>query len=535
MKKINTLLIGLLATTFIQAQQQTAQLAISVTGNKNLVITVDDRNYSPESAHISGNKSMVLINDLSSGQHNLQISRTNLNTNRADRLSTMFILRSRYNMQVNVNEDGSLELIETLKGNLADEHTPMSNTNFAALLRSVKSQRTTAAKMTTTSNALNNPANYFTSYQVRQLVQLFVSENDRLQLLKLSYPKITDQSNFYQLYNLLRNAESTRELEEYVSGYYDYNDAETPAAMSDADFNTLYQSVRQQWSVSAQINSISDAFNNKSNYFTSYQASRLIQLVNGENNRLQLAKSSYRGIIDRENFSQVASLLSFQSSKDELANYVNTYTDETTTGIPMPEAEFNSLYQDIRNEWPLSAQVTALNNAFNNSENRFSSNQASRLIQLVTGDNNRLPLAKLSYRSITDRDNFNQVVSLLSTQAARNELTMYISNYGAGNTTRTPMPDAEFRAIYQDVQMQFLPGAKMSALTTIFNNNSYFFSTAQAKQLVSMVSLESNRLQLAKLSYRSITDRENFSQLYDVLGNQSSKDELDAYVRAYRD
>jgi hypothetical protein len=75
----------------------------------------------------------------------------------------------------------------------------------------------------------------------------------------------------------------------------------------------------------------------------------------------------------------------------------------------------------------------------------------------------------------------------------------------------------------------------MSTLTDVFNNKSNYFTCAQAKQLIPLVTVESNRLQLAKLSYRSIVDRGNFSQLYDLLESQASRNELDAYVKAYRD
>jgi hypothetical protein len=48
------------------------------------------------------------------------------------------------------------------------------------------------------------------------------------------------------------------------------------------------------------------------------------------------------------------------------------------------------------------------------------------------------------------------------------------------------------------------------------------------------VSLESNRLQLAKLSYRTIIDRANFIQMNELLNTQASRNELDAYVKAYK-
>ena len=233
-------------------------------------------------------------------------------------------------------------------------------------------------------------------------------------------------------------------------------------------------------------------------------------------------------------FGLVFDLLSFQSSRDELTSYINNYTDGSGN-TSMSDADFTTLYNQIRNQWPVSTQMNSLRNAFNNSGNYFTSYQASKLIEIVVAESNRLELAKLSYRSITDRNNFSQVYNLLSYQSSKDELTAYINNYGGGSGTKTPMSDSEFNTLYQNIQLQFLPGAKMSALTSAFNNNTYYFTCAQAKQLIVMVSLESNRLQLAKLAYRTITDRANFTQVYDVLNSQASRDELDAYVKAYQD
>ena len=66
-------------------------------------------------------------------------------------------------------------------------------------------------------------------------------------------------------------------------------------------------------------------------------------------------------------------------------------------------------------------------------------------------------------------------------------------------------------------------------------NPDYYFTTSQAKQLIQLERDEDDRLQLAKLSYRNITDRENFPQLFDILISRASRDELARYVRDYRD
>jgi hypothetical protein len=285
------------------------------------------------------------------------------------------------------------------------------------------------------------------------------------------------------------------------------------------------------------VNSLTNAFNNTNNNFTASQASRLIQLVGTENNRLQLAKLSYRSINDPVNFSLVSDLLNSQASKNELAAYVTNYNGG---GIgykdAMSDANFNNLYQTIQQLWPVGTQVNSLTNAFNTTNNYFTASQASRLIQLVGAESYRLQLAKLSYRSITDPANFSQVSDLLSSQASKNELAAYINNNSGGGTVyKVPMSDADFNSVYQNVQLQFLPGAKMSMLTNSFSNSNYYFTSVQSHKLVELVSLESNRLQLAKLSYRTITDRSNFTLLYDLLNTQGSRDDLQAYVNAYVD
>jgi hypothetical protein len=45
------------------------------------------------------------------------------------------------------------------------------------------------------------------------------------------------------------------------------------------------------------------------------------------------------------------------------------------------------------------------------------------------------------------------------------------------------------------------------------------------------LSSEDNRLNLAKLAFDNIVDQQNFRQLYDLFDSQSSRDELDNYIK----
>lgn len=618
----------------VAAQQPTSALTITVTGNKNLEVSVDDRAYAQYNTSVNGNKTVFLANNLHAGQHTFLASRTGQQQNWTDRTTATFSLRNGYDMQIKLNGNGSLELIETKNTWNSHSGVPVSDAVFSTLLKNVISQRSTSGRQVLITNAFNKRNQYFTTTQVKQLLQQVNSESGRLQLAKLSYARVTDRGNFSQVYELLNSRASENALDLYVDNYGGEQETKKPVTdaafttlrngiqkqspvsqqvnaitsafaghyftsyqamqliqlvnsensrlqlakasyesitdpvnftqlnylfnsqsskdqlaayvsgnnngnpyttgMTAASFNTLYQTIYQQWPASTQVNSVTAAFENTSHYFTSAQARQLIQLLNDENTRLQLAKLSYRSITDRQNFSDLNCLFSTQSSKDQLASYVRYYSNGNPSNLAMNEAGFNSLYQTIVQEWPVSTQSNSITSAFANTNNYFTVNQASRLIQIVTAESIRLQLAKTSYRSITDREHFSDLHSLLNSQSSRDQLTAYVNNYNTGSHTGTALSDEDFKNLHQKIRAQFFPNEKMNSLTEAFNVTTYFFTSSQAKQLIQLVSYESNRLELSKLSYRSITDKDNFNQLYDLLNSQASREELEAYVRTYK-
>lgn len=555
MKTIFNFLVGSLATISAIAQTSST-VTINVRGNQTEQVIVDGRSYTVtpsnnDNGNGYGNNAPITISDLYPGQHTLQIVRTdgnNINNNNSN--TTYFNLRSGYNLQITVTGNGSVQQRETKwgSGNTGNYgyNTPMSDADFTILYRNINSQWRNTTRINLLNQAFANTNNYFTTAQAKQLIQLISSQASRLSLLKASYRGITDPTNFSQLYSLLNSQSYRDDLASYVNSYSATNNSNSTAGMNGARFNTIYRTAQRQYTASGKVSYISDAFSNTNNSFTVAQAKQLIQLVPDESNRLYLAKISYRGIIDRSNFSQILQLLNSQASRNELTTYINTFNGTNSNaayiGTAMTDAEFNSLYRDVQNRFGLGAKMSALTGIFNNQNYYFTVAQAKQLIQLVSSESNRLELAKSSYNNIVDPTNFSQLYDVLSSQSSRNELDVYVRNnynsqngtgYNNGSNNHPPMTDASFNSIYNDVQGRWGLGAKMSALTDIFNNESNYFTVFQAKKLVELVSDENNRLQLAKSSYGNITDPQNFSSMYDVLSTQSSKNELSAYVNSY--
>jgi Ca2+-binding EF-hand superfamily protein len=339
------------------------------------------------------------------------------------------------------------------------------------------------------------------------------------------------------MYDVLNSQSYRDQLAAYVSTY---NAGSSSTAMTASQFNTIYRTAQRQATTNSKVSYIYNSFTNTNNYFTVSQARQLVQLAPDEANRLYLAKISYRGIIDRTNFSQMYTLFNSQASRNELNTFVNTYgnSNPVYTRIAMKEAEFNTLYRDIQNRYGIGAKMSALSNVFANANYFFTTAQARQLIQLVSDENNRLELAKASYDNIVDQANFSQLYDIFS-NSSRNALEVYVRDnqtnpvYTPPVYTRTPMSNSSYATLYNEVTNTYGFGAKMSRLTEIFANETYYFTVSQAKQLIQLVSDERNRLELAKSAYGNVTDPENFNLMYDLLTSQSSKNELSTYVNTY--
>jgi regulator of protease activity HflC (stomatin/prohibitin superfamily) len=318
----------------------------------------------------------------------------------------------------------------------------MTNANFNQLLTQVRNEYSAEGRVNTIYNAFSNTGNYFSTEQVRRLIQLITGEANMLHLAKASYRSVVDKNNFQTIYNLIPTQAGRNDLANYVNTYNPNvvysgsisgsTTSTVRTAMSSAEFSNLLTQIRGQWLPGAKKTAVINAFN-VGNYFTTAQAAQLIQLDNDEPDRLDMAKASYKTIVDPANFSQVYTLFSTKAYRDELVVYVNNYssTGSTSTGstyrTAMAENEFNTLLNNIRGQWLPGAKKAAVINEFTTSGHYFTSVQASQLIQLDNDEPDRLDMAKASYKVVVDPANFDVVYNLFTTQSYRDALSVYVN------------------------------------------------------------------------------------------------------------
>ena len=314
--------------------------------------------------------------------------------------------------------------------------------------------------------------------------------------------------------------------------------------ISETEFDKLQKSISAKWSQSARFTAAKTAINTPTNYFTTEQVGQLISLLKAESNKVELAKLAYPKVTDVNNFSEINSLFSSQASRDEMEKYISnrsstvvTNNDAHNARPPISNSQFKSLVRTVQNQYQQEGKVAVLTDAFNNKDQYFSTSQLQQLISLVTAENNRLLLAKLSYARVSDINNFSSLNNLFTKQSSRDELNYFVK-YGTNPastetyTNRTPITDAEFRKLLQKASLHFRQSSVVGDVKAAFNNTTNYYTIAQIRSLLGLVSAESDRLTLAKLAYHRATEPQAFTQLFDLFSTEASKNDLSNYINS---
>jgi hypothetical protein len=238
MKTIFTLLLATVFTGSAFAYDE-GKITITTAVKKDVQVYVDGRLYQE-------NDNMITLNNVQPGNHTIKIYKIKKNNNngygnnRNGRknqannnellYSTSIYVRPSYHVDVVINRFGKALVDERAlsdrNGNWDDEWNDdyndgyngnygqvMSDQDFNQLVQRIRNQW--FGRLGSAKDAVNS--NYFHTSQVRQLLQLFSSESDKLDLAKLSYQRIIDRQNFRQLYDLFSyqsQVELDRQLKE---------------------------------------------------------------------------------------------------------------------------------------------------------------------------------------------------------------------------------------------------------------------------------------------------------------------------------
>ena len=237
MKNFFTLLVATILTTSAFAYNE-SKLTVTFAAKSNVQVVINGRSYQT-------NDNAIVLNNVQPGSHRIQIYKTNRNgnsngRNRNDRNELLYAttvqVKPNYHLDIMVNRFGKALIDErSLRsangrwdgddwysdanggayGNTYSQ--TMSESTFNQFLQQVKSQWSNNGKINAAKDGLNR--NYFTTAQVRQVLQMFSSENDKLELAKLAYRNTVDQRYYYQLYDVFSFQSTKEEMDRYIRDY----------------------------------------------------------------------------------------------------------------------------------------------------------------------------------------------------------------------------------------------------------------------------------------------------------------------------
>jgi hypothetical protein len=243
MKKV----LAIVTAGFLGISAFSQTVTVSVNGNKNNQVVVDGQTYTNTTVSRNGKKNEIVIPNLRSGQHSIQVFRANGNNRRSTELyANTFTLRPNYDLQITVNgNNGRVRMVESTNNAAYDPYgnrnnndpyynnnndpyynnnnnyrVAMAESDFNNLYQSIRGKWLPGSKMNAATSAFNNTSYNFSSAQIRQVIQLLSSEANRLDLAKLAYDNAIDPNNYYsQVYDLLSNQSSRDELNNYIRNY----------------------------------------------------------------------------------------------------------------------------------------------------------------------------------------------------------------------------------------------------------------------------------------------------------------------------
>ena len=206
--------------------------------------------------------------------------------------------------------------------------------------------------------------------------------------------------------------------------------------------------------------------------------------------------------------------------------------------VPMSDANFNKLVQTVNAKWSQSSRVSAIKSGIATKANYFSTDQVGELLLLVTSEANRLELAKLAYPKVTDPLNYYDIADLFKTQANKDNITAFVQSKNPGGSlvttntypSRIAMSDSEFSKLQSKASLHFRQSSVVTDVRAALSNKSYYFTVQQLSSLLSMITSETTRLELAKLAWHRAADPVNFTQLYNLF-TQGSVTTLESYIK----
>jgi hypothetical protein len=209
----------------------------------------------------------------------------------------------------------------------------------------------------------------------------------------------------------------------------DENSYGEEVAMTAASFENLRNTLRQEKFTSSKMVIVRQAL--RDNFFTTDQVKQLAQHFSFEDDKLQVAKLAYSRTVNKANYHLLYSILSYTSSKEDLAKYIidnggSGYDTYSVKPIISTE-DFNRIKSRLQASFSDNSRISIARQSIDSYY--FSAEQVRELVQVFPFEASKLEIAKFAYGKTVDKNNFGIVQDLLNSRSGREELSRYIANF----------------------------------------------------------------------------------------------------------
>ncbi len=172
----------------------------------------------------------------------------------------------------------------------------------------------------------------------------------------------------------------------------------------------------------------------------------------------------------------------------------------------------------------------------------FNTAQVMKLSLMMGGENFRYIFLKTAYEKVYDKDNFLYVKQLLMSSKLKSGINeIYIvpgtnKPYAVAETEEPAVKcfvsDSDFEKIRSEIRKESFSTTRLEVSKRLVKDYSCL-SSSQIKDLLPLFSLEADKLEMAKFSYKYCLDRKNYSVVTGFFTAQASKNEINEYINAF--
>jgi hypothetical protein len=234
MRTIFTLLIAFVITLSAKAADE-GRLTITFSGAAKLYARVDGRYFAPVD-------NVIYLDHLAFGRHTIQVFQSHNRSGGRELYSGQVFIRPSYHVDVSFNRFGKVFIDESRfdllsysdndiwgntcygqgswgPGNSGQgggwySNVSMAPESFTVLLSQVSAEHFDDTKLTRIKDALE--MNRVSVGQVKQLMQQFTFDTDRMKLAKAAYPRTVDKRNYFMVMDDFKFSSSRDELASWI-------------------------------------------------------------------------------------------------------------------------------------------------------------------------------------------------------------------------------------------------------------------------------------------------------------------------------